>query len=99
VHDFAPEAEKYLAIDWTEEPHSEREAKVRAAILRRQLAELSDDPFGAAMRLREKMGFRGANECATDIREAWETVSERCSVLRRERHLKEIQQAIDDIDT
>ena len=98
MRDSKLEAEQYLTIDWSQEPRSEREAKIRAALLRRQLATIAEDPFGAAMRLREKMGFRRANECATDIREAWDQVRARCDALRRGEELREIEEAIHELD-
>ena len=63
------EAERYFAIDWTKEPESDRDRKIRSVLLRRKL---SDSPFGAALYLSEQIGFRTTevSKMASDFRAA-----------------------------
>jgi hypothetical protein len=100
MSDVVTEAEQYLAIDWSKEPQSEREAKIRAALLRRQTAKVNDDPFGAAIYLREQMrsGW-DISDYASDLKTAWKVVEEACASERRSKKLREVEEAIREVDS
>ncbi len=100
MSDVMTEAEQYLTIDWSREPLSEREAKIRAVLLRRQTAKINDDPFGASLYLRELMrsGW-DINKYATDLKAAWAVVKEACASRRRSEKLLEVEAAIHEVDS
>jgi hypothetical protein len=100
VSELRSEAEEYCDIDWFHEPRSEREAKIRGALLRHQVANLNENPFQAAIRLREEIGYRSSeiDKCAADFRAAWAAVEKECQGLRRSARLRQIEKAIREID-
>ena len=85
------EAERYLQIDWTKEPDSEREQKIRAVFLRRQIAMVAHNPFGASINLREQIDYKSTrlSACTKDFQTTWKIVEDACAARRRtERILK-----------
>src|SRR5690242_15243250 len=100
MNDLFAEAERYLTIDWTKEPESERERKFRAAFLRRQIAELTVNPFTAALNLREQIGYRsGRIEAFTeDFQATWKAVEQACDSWRHAKRLNEIAEIIREAD-
>ncbi|GEM_PF-3083015 len=100
MHDLVSEAERYLEIDWTREAQSERERKIRAAFLRRQVSKISENPFEASLNLREQIRYRSSqvDAFAEDFRAAWKVVREACDAWNRTKQLSEMIEIIQEAD-
>lgn len=100
MQDPLAEAERFLEIDWTREPQSERERKIRVVFLRRQVAKISDNPFEASLNLREQIRYRSSqvDSFAEDFRTAWNMVRQACDALNRTKQLTEMMEIIREAD-
>jgi hypothetical protein len=94
------EAERYLQIDWTKDPETEREARIRAVFLRRQIAMVAKNPFRAGVNLREQIDYRSSRleDCTKDFQTTWKIVEDACAARRRTDKILELADLIREAD-
>jgi len=98
MSDVIDEVQQYLNIDWTQEPQSDRERKVRAALLRKSLEEVEKWPLSARGSLQLLVGYEPATY-ASDARTAWNVVQAAAEHWIHARKLRKIEEAIREADT
>ena len=97
MSDVIDEAQKYLNIDWTQEPRSDRERKIRAALLRKRLQDVDKWPLSARGSLQVLLGYE-PETYASDARQAWDVVEAATEHWIHARKLREIEEAIREAD-
>lgn len=95
--EIAAEVERYLDIDWSREPESERERKIREVLLHRQLRRVGESPAEAMFGLRRLAGA-GVKAFATDMRAALDIVDNALHERRRANQRREVEDAIRELD-
>jgi hypothetical protein len=97
MSDVIDEAQQCLNIDWTQEPRSDRERKIRAALLRKRLQEVDKWPLSARGSLQVLVGYE-PETYASDARQAWDVVKAATEHWIHARKLREIEEAIREAD-